>query len=86
MPRQLKNNKFKNNDSLVGDGAHFSTHTKLPRELETKKHSAENNPEAVQGRPKLVTRFYKRIKRVGIWCLSFVSSFLCGAFVVFILW
>ena len=63
--------------------------TKLPKGLQPKEKVLQetNDSESVQGHePKLVNRFYKRIKRIGVWILSFVSSFLCGAFVAFVLW
>ena len=31
-------------------------------------------------------KIYKRLKRLGVWLLSFVSSFLCGACLVCVLW
>ena len=86
MPRQAKNNKLQDNECLEGVKTNSLRQTKLSRECKKKENFPENDSEAVQGRQKLITTFYKRIKRMGIWFLSFVTSFLCGAFVVFILW
>ena len=86
MPSQAKNNKLQHNDCLEGVKTNSLRQTKLSREYKKKENFPENDSEAVQGRQKLMNKFYKRVKRTGIWFLSFVSSFLCGAFVVFILW
>jgi len=86
MFHRSKNNKIQQNDCLVEVNANSSRQRKLPKELKMKETFQENDSKSVQGQQKLVNRFYKRIKRMGVWVLSFVSSFLCGAFVAFVLW
>ena len=88
MPHQAKNNKIQQHSFIDGVKAKSSRQTKLPAELKMKETSQKDDTESVpnEQRQKLINKFYKRIKRVGIWVLSFASSFLCGAFVAFILW
>ena len=88
MPHQVKNNKIQQHNFIDGVKTKSLRRTKLPEELKMKETSQKDETESVpnEQRQKLINKFYKRIKRVGIWVLSFASSFLCGAFVAFILW
>ena len=86
MAHMKKNNKIQPNSCLVRVNASPSCQRKLPKESKEKESIQANDSNTVQGRQKLVNKFYKRIKRMGVWVLSFVSSFLCGAFVAFVLW
>ena len=82
MAQQLKNNKSQQN----GDNIKPVCQTKVSKDFKTKEMNQKHNLEPDQGRQKLKHKICKRIKRVGIWVLSFASSFLCGAFVAFVLW
>ena len=82
MAQQLKNNNSQQN----GENIKPVCQTKISKELKSKEMNQKKHLEPDQGREKLKHRIYKRIKRVGVWVLSFVSSFLCGAFVAFVLW
>ena len=88
MSHRTKNNKIQQHNFINGVKTKALRQTKLPMELKMKETSQKEDTESVpnEQRQKLINKFYKRLKRVGIWVLSFASSFLCGAFVAFILW
>ena len=83
MAQNLRNNKITQPD---GENVKPICQTKFSKKLQSKEMKERSRSQSDEGQEKLKHKIYKRIKRVGVWVLSFVSSFLCGAFVAFVLW
>jgi len=83
MGHLLKNNKVIQPDE---ENVKPICQTKISKGPKSKMVSKKIQSASDEGREKLKNRIYKRVKRVGVWVLSFVTSFLCGAFVAFVLW
>ena len=83
MGHHLKNNKITQPDE---ENVKPICQTKISKGPNSKLTSRKIQSVSDEGREKLKNKIYKRVKRVGVWVLSFVSSFLCGAFVAFVLW
>ena len=83
MAQHLKNNKTSTPDA---GNVQPICQTKFSKKLQSKEMKERNHSQSNEGNEKLKHKICKRMKRVGVWVLSFVSSFLCGAFVAFVLW
>ena len=83
MGHRLKNNEVTQSDE---ENVKPICQTKISKGPNSKLTSRKIQSVSDEGREKLKNKIFKRVKRVGVWVLSFVSSFLCGAFVAFVLW
>lgn len=83
MAQHLKNNKTSTPDA---GNVQPICQSRFSKKLQSKEMKGQNHSQSNEGHEKLKHKIYKRMKRVGVWVLSFVSSFLCGAFVAFVLW
>ena len=83
MAQHLKNNKTGAPDA---GNVQPICQTRFSKNLQSKDMKERIHSQSNNGNEKLKQKIYKRMKRVGVWVLSFVSSFLCGAFVAFVLW
>ena len=86
MPNKTKKNKLRNNDCLHGIEVRSSRQPKFSGKSGQKANTEVNESEHNQSREKLMNNFSKRLKRLGVWLISFISSFLCGACMAFLLW